>query len=115
MPHFFIFSIFSTATPRVVSSAVIDELLLLWCMLEPDTRDQSVKTLGHGEKQTGAKPPQKKEKKENQEEKPSTHLKQCCSQKSWTINFKTELCPPLTDHKTTINHAKASEGLIGKT
>lgn len=74
MPHFFIFSIFSTATPRVVSSAVIDELLLLWCMLEPDARDQSVETLGHGEKQRGAKPPQKKrkERKSTKEEKPST-------------------------------------------
>lgn len=44
MPHFFIFSSFSTATPRFLSSAVIDELLLLWCMLEPESRDQNTET-----------------------------------------------------------------------
>lgn len=37
-------SSFSTATPRVVSSAVIDELLLLWCMLEPEAEDQNAET-----------------------------------------------------------------------
>lgn len=44
MLHFFMFSSFSTATPRVVSSAVIDELLLLWCMLAPGTAEPAVKT-----------------------------------------------------------------------
>lgn len=83
MPHFFIFSIFSTATPRVVSSAVIDELLLLWCMLEPDT--QSVEMLGNSKKNNNKEeqnhPRKKKRKKINQRRKTlnPVHLK---SQKS---------------------------------
>lgn len=34
-PHFFIMSNFSTATPLVASSAIADELVLLWCMVDP--------------------------------------------------------------------------------
>lgn len=44
MLHFFMFSSFSTATPRVVSSAVMEELLVLRCMLGPDAGGQTVKT-----------------------------------------------------------------------
>lgn len=38
------YSSFSTATPRVVCSAAMDELLLLWCMLEPESRYKLNKT-----------------------------------------------------------------------
>ncbi len=38
-PHFFTMSNFSTATPLVASSAVMEELLLPWCMLDPDTQN----------------------------------------------------------------------------
>lgn len=48
IPHFFIFSSFSTATPRFLSS-VIDELLLLWCMLESETGEQNTRTQSHAE------------------------------------------------------------------
>lgn len=45
IPHFFTLSIFSTATPREASSAVIDRLLLLWWMLDPGINSGSVSSI----------------------------------------------------------------------